>query len=198
MDKRKIRDSLKFCSALLFSWLYIPHCLLVITSKMGGSNNLIYSDIQRFSRTIKIKLGFWGQLLFQLHTNPYFRTIFYYRIGPEKAMIIQWYRPGCKYFTIPYSTQIGKGILAFHPFSTILNAESIGDHFSCGHNTTIGKTDKGRPTIGNNVALGVGCIIIGKITIGNNVVVGAGSVVVKDVPDNVVVAGNPARIIKYR
>ena len=35
------------------------------------------------------------------------------------------------------------------------------------------------------------------VTIGNNVVVAAGSVVVKDVPDNVVVAGNPAKIIKY-
>lgn len=111
-------------------------------------------------------------------------------------MIIQWYRPGCKYFTIPYSTQVGKGMLAFHPFSTILNAESIGDNFSCGHNTTIGATSKGRPIIGNNVALGVGSIIIGKIKIGNNVVIGAGSVVVKDIPDNVVVAGNPARVIR--
>lgn len=34
-------------------------------------------------------------------------------------------------------------------------------------------------------------------TIGNNVTIGAGSVVVKDVPDNAVVVGNPARIIKY-
>ena len=35
------------------------------------------------------------------------------------------------------------------------------------------------------------------ITIGNNVIVGAGSVVVKDIPDNCVVAGNPARVIRY-
>jgi acetyltransferase-like isoleucine patch superfamily enzyme len=40
-------------------------------------------------------------------------------------------------------------------------------------------------------------MIIGDINIGNNVVVGAGAVVVKDVPDNCIVAGNPARIIKY-
>ena len=196
MDKRKIRDFLKFCGALLFSWLYIPHFIIVLFSKPVGGKLLIESDIQRIARTVRIKLGFWRQLLFQLHTNSYFRTIFYYRIGPVKSMIIQWYRPGCKYFTIPYSTQIGKGIIAYHPFSTILNAERIGDNFSCGHNTTIGATGKGRPIIGNNVALGVGSIIIGKINIGNNVIVGAGSVVVKDVPDNVVVAGNPAKIIK--
>ena len=40
--------------------------------------------------------------------------------------------------------------------------------------------------------------IIGDITIGNNVTIGAGAVVVKDVPDNAVVVGNPARIIKYK
>lgn len=46
------------------------------------------------------------------------------------------------------------------------------------------------------MSLGVSVTIIGNVHIGNNVVVGAGSVVVKDVPDNCVVAGNPARIIK--
>ena len=37
-----------------------------------------------------------------------------------------------------------------------------------------------------------------RITIGNNVTIGAGAVVVKDVPDNAVVVGNPARVIKYK
>ena len=40
--------------------------------------------------------------------------------------------------------------------------------------------------------------IIGDITVGNNVTIGAGAVVVKDVPDNAVVVGNPARVIKYK
>ena len=39
-------------------------------------------------------------------------------------------------------------------------------------------------------------MIIGAVHVGNNVVVGAGSVVVKDIPDNCVVAGNPAKIIR--
>ncbi|KAJ2182189.1 hypothetical protein EV176_005463 [Coemansia sp. RSA 451] len=50
--------------------------------------------------------------------------------------------------------------------------------------------------IGNNVWIGGSAIILPGVTIGNNVTVGAGSVVTKDVPDNVVVAGNPAQIIK--
>ncbi|MCR4580916.1 MAG: acyltransferase [Bacilli bacterium] len=48
----------------------------------------------------------------------------------------------------------------------------------------------------NNVFIGCNSIILGGVRIGNNVVVGAGSVVTKDVPDNSVVAGNPAKVIK--
>ncbi|KAJ2851897.1 hypothetical protein IWW36_000670 [Coemansia brasiliensis] len=51
--------------------------------------------------------------------------------------------------------------------------------------------------IGNNVWVGGGAIIMGGITIGNGVTIGAGAVVTKDVPDNVVVVGNPARIVKH-
>lgn len=51
-------------------------------------------------------------------------------------------------------------------------------------------------TIGDNVWLGGRSIINPGVTIGDNVVVASGSVVTKDVPDNVVVGGNPARILK--
>ena len=44
--------------------------------------------------------------------------------------------------------------------------------------------------------IGSNTCIIGEVTIGDNVFIGAGSVVVKDVPSNVVIAGNPARIIR--
>ncbi|WAH53833.1 maltose O-acetyltransferase [Pseudescherichia vulneris] len=51
-------------------------------------------------------------------------------------------------------------------------------------------------TIGNNVWVGGRAVINPGVTIGNNVVIGSGSVVIRDIPDDVVVAGNPARIIK--
>ncbi|KAJ2497433.1 hypothetical protein GGH96_005100 [Coemansia sp. RSA 1972] len=52
-------------------------------------------------------------------------------------------------------------------------------------------------SIGNNVWVGGGAIILPGVRIGDGVTVGAGSVVTKDVPNNVVVAGNPARIVKH-
>ena len=53
----------------------------------------------------------------------------------------------------------------------------------------------GKVTIGDEVFVGHGTIILPNVRIGNRVVVGAGSVVTKDVPDNSVAAGNPARVI---
>jgi maltose O-acetyltransferase len=51
-------------------------------------------------------------------------------------------------------------------------------------------------TIGNNVWIGGGTIICPGVTIGDNTTIGAGSVVTKDVPANVVAAGNPCRVIR--
>ena len=51
-------------------------------------------------------------------------------------------------------------------------------------------------TIGNNVFIGMNSMILPGVTIGNNVIIGANSVVNKDIPDNSVVVGNPAKVIK--
>lgn len=197
MNPRRLRDIMRIVFALLFFWLYIPH--LLVYCVFSKKRQMINSDLAAISHQLNISVPTCIQLLYQLHTNRYFRHVFYYRIGPAFDMLISWYRPGDKYFWVPFSTKVGKGLIYAHPYSTVLNAESIGDNFSCLHCTTIGKKGPGerRPRIGNNVTVGCHVAIIGDITIGNNVTIGAGSVVVKDVPNNAVVVGNPARIIKY-
>lgn len=52
-------------------------------------------------------------------------------------------------------------------------------------------------TIKKNAWICIGAIICPGVTIGENSVIGAGAVVTKDVPDNVVVGGNPAKVIKH-
>lgn len=51
-------------------------------------------------------------------------------------------------------------------------------------------------TIGSNVWIGGSSVILPGVTIGDNVVIGAGSVVTKDLPDNVIAAGNPCKVIR--
>ncbi len=169
----------------------MPHLIL------GGGNTLIFSDLSTLEGQIGLKLPKLLQIIYHLHNNRYYRNLFYYRIGPVKASFLKWYCPEDRYFSICATTKIGASMWIAHPYATILNADSIGSNFRCIHCTTIGAY-KGRPTIGDNVELGANVTIIGNIHIGNNVTVGAGAVVVKDIPDNCIIAGNPAKIIKIK
>jgi acetyltransferase-like isoleucine patch superfamily enzyme len=49
----------------------------------------------------------------------------------------------------------------------------------------------------NGASIGSGATILSKVTVGSNAIVGAGSVVTKDVPDNAIVAGNPAKFLRF-
>lgn len=82
---------------------------------------------------------------------------------------------------------------------------SIGDHVTVSnariltHDAStkrfLGYSKVGRVTVGDYSFIGAGAIILPGVNIGKNVIVGAGSVVTKNIPDNCVVAGNPARFV---
>lgn len=80
----------------------------------------------------------------------------------------------------------------------------INQMSSIGHDVTIGEFTEicpnvsisGNCEIGNHVFLGTGSIVLPKITIGDNTIIGAGAVVSKNLPDNCVAVGIPAKIIK--
>ena len=59
----------------------------------------------------------------------------------------------------------------------------------------LGKTRAANVTIGNDVFVGAGTIILPGVHIGNRVIIGAGSVVTKDIPDNSVAVGNPCKVV---
>ena len=81
---------------------------------------------------------------------------------------------------------------AFHPLNAIDRFGEIkedGTFEFC-------KTQTAPVTIGDNVWIGGGVIILPGVTIGDNVVIGAGSVVTKDIPSNFLAFGNPCKVIK--
>ncbi len=85
-----------------------------------------------------------------------------------------------------------------HGFGTVFNSSiKLGDNCTVLQNVTIGAGKNGVPTIGNNVYIGAGAIIIGGITVGNNVSIGAGAIVVEDVPSNTTIVSQKARIILH-
>ncbi len=81
---------------------------------------------------------------------------------------------------------------AFHPTNA---AKRFGEPKEDG-SFAFCKTQTAPVTIGNNVWIGGGAIIMPGVTIGDNVVIGAGSVVTKDIPDHVIAYGNPCRIVR--
>lgn len=80
----------------------------------------------------------------------------------------------------------------------IVVCKSMGNYCVINTQTVIGIKDTMDevPVFGDNCEINAGSRIFGKITIGNNVKIGPNTVVFKDVPDNAVVSGVPARLIK--
>ena len=104
---------------------------------------------------------------------------------------------------IPYQAKIGKGTkFGYGGMGVVVHSKAvIGDNCSIGQQVTIGGGNNrypGLPIICNNVRISKGAIVFGGITIGNNVVVGANAVVTKPVPDNAIVAGVPAKILRFK
>lgn len=96
-------------------------------------------------------------------------------------------------FTI-YANNFGPGLFIGHYGTIVINRHTrIGSNCTINVDVNIGY---GKTTIGNNVYIAPGVKIIKSVSIGNNVMIGANAVVNNDIPDDVVVAGIPAKIIK--
>lgn len=93
--------------------------------------------------------------------------------------------------TISNSAKLGIGCLVYYNVIITHDCE-IGDFVEMSPNAIL----LGNVKVGSFTSIGSNATILPNVKIGNNVIVGAGSVVTKDVPDNCVVVGIPAKIIK--
>ncbi|MBH8551221.1 sugar O-acetyltransferase [Nostocaceae cyanobacterium CENA357] len=117
-------------------------------------------------------------------------------------------------FHCDYGSNISVGDGLYMNYGCVIldcNTVEIGDHVLCAPYVQIyaayhpvepkirlsGRELAAPVKIGNNVWIGGSAIICPGVTIGDNTTIGAGSVVVKDIPANVVAAGNPCRIIRH-
>lgn len=103
---------------------------------------------------------------------------------------------------IPYNIDIASGFFIGHFCDIFVNSNAIiGKNCNLSQGVTIGKSNRGgnqgSAIIGDNVYIAPGVKIVGHVNIGNNVAIGANCVVTKDIPDNAVVVGIPAKIISY-
>ncbi len=96
----------------------------------------------------------------------------------------------CNKITIGDSSGIAPGVKIFAVGHPINPEERLPN------GSTFWKSNSAPVTIGRNVWIGGGSIIVAGVTIGDNTTIGAGSVVTKDIPDNVVAVGNPCRVVK--
>jgi len=95
--------------------------------------------------------------------------------------------------------RIGRRFFIDHGAGVVIGETTeIGDDVLLYQGVVLGgvslKKEKRHPTIGNNVMIGAGTIVLGPVSIGNGAKIGASSLVVRDVPPNSVAVGVPARI----
>lgn len=93
----------------------------------------------------------------------------------------------------------GPGFSVAHMPGIVINETArIGRNCRIHQNVTIGSAHGESPTIGDNVWIGAGVVIVGDILVGDNSAIGANAVVVKNVPESCTVGGVPARIISNK
>jgi len=146
-------------------------------------------------------------------TYPGVKAIFFHRIAnffclakfDLIARIISQFSRFLTGIEIHPKAKIGKNLFIDHGMSVVIGETSeIGDNVTIYHGVTLGgispsidydkqRNVKRHPTLKNNVVVGSGAQILGPITVGENAKVGANAVVTKDVPDNAVMVGIPAK-----
>lgn len=194
-----IRESLIQIYYLVGAIIVSP---LIILFYLAKNRSVIILDTNRWCEIERISYNSDHiKLLYLLFIKKEFRNLFYHRLKTDNLLteiLARFF--GNIYRGIP-TLQISvdnceSGLYLSHGLCTLIRAKSIGKNCIISSQVIIGQKGWDYPTIGNNVRITVGAKVIGNVTIGDNSIIGANAVVVKNVPENCVVVGVPAYIIK--
>ena len=193
----KMEDTLRYLYVALSGIRLAP---IIAYSMMIRSRKLIFSDQDRWATLLNRKVPgnvFERVYLFayMLTMLPEYRNVLAARIGAV-GYLFWWLSPKIPVLKIS-SPKIGPGLCVIHGHGTLVSANAIGANFTVHHLVTVGyrPSDDTRPTIGDNVTIFAGAVIVGNIRIGDNAKVGANSLVIADVPAGATVVGVPARVV---
>lgn len=162
------------------SW---PHFLLRLLSGSESAHVFKYLKVLRYCEYHYNNEGIWHRFFYA-----------YYKI--------RLHRLGFKYnIRIPINV-CGFGVTIYHLAGgggCLVNAKQVGNYCKLQTGVLLGnahQSEEEKPVIGNNVTFGPGAKVLGKVIVGDNCFIAANAVVVKDVPDNCLVGGVPAMVIK--
>lgn len=200
-------------------FLFAIACFLVVISLAFWYNNLCmrgsmqksdsngeYSMNSELKAIIADDLLRYGKKRAGMNAPLYLRYQVVYRKAaffPKKSIRGMWYRIRLRRLSersgiqIPTSAKLGRGLFIGHNGRIIINPEVVtGNNLNIATGVTIGKTNRGSkagtPTIGNDVWIGAGAVIVGKINIGDDVMIAPNAYVNIDIPSHSIVVGNPA------
>lgn len=179
---------------------FLMYVRYIIPSLLLKKDEKLKADLDRWKEICEAYCSDWKGMAYLLWKYKEFRNLVAYRNRrhPIRRRLFQIFYPPMDTLYLD-AFEIGGGLYIQHGFSTMIAAKSIGENCWINQQVTIGYKGKSDPpVIGNNTMITCGAKILGSIHVGNNVVVGANAVVVHDVPDNCVVGGVPAKIIKTK
>ena len=179
-----------------------PVYLCVICSRQ---KDLIKADIDRWNEIDQIKFNMFESLNWYLTYKKEFRNLLQHRLkSPSRSLVSMMHFVIARILWKPletlyiYTEEIGGGLYIQHGFSTIITAKKIGKNCRIYQQVTIGYKEQFNPVLEDNVSVTCGAKVLGGITMHTGSLAAAGSVVVKDVPENAIVGGVPAKIIGYK
>lgn len=172
---------------------------------------LIQSDLYRYAGNVGLKAllrhflftpGFKYSAVMRLCGYLRGSRLAKWTIYPPLKLLLLRYR--YKYgIAIPEYTRIGPGLFINRFGGVMINGDAvIGANCNITHGAMLGQLNRGphagSPIVGDEVFLAAGCKVLGRIRLGDRAAVGANAVVTKDVPDDGVVGGIPARLISAK